>query len=120
LRGDLIVIAAESGHAHHGIEARDRLVGRQQRSAARSAASAPPAAADAWPRPRRCWPIRYCPSGRCDNWVLSLPYALRFLLATNSEDPCHRPFFGHAALSLSAARRWRWVLNFDRSRRRKE
>ena len=37
------------------------------------------------PRPRRCWPMRYCPERPLRQWVLSLPHALRFLLATNSE-----------------------------------
>ena len=32
------------------------------RSAARSVGSARPAAGGAWPRPRRCWPMRYCPN----------------------------------------------------------
>ena len=39
--GDLIVLAAESGHAHHGVEARDRLVGRQQRPQPRDVAERP-------------------------------------------------------------------------------
>ena len=46
-------------------------------------ASVPPVVCAAWPRPQRCALMRYCPSASLRQWVLSLPYALRFLLATD-------------------------------------